>query len=77
MRSLGVALAVGDVAGHGVSSGLVMSMVRSALAVQVTFDPQVESVFHTLNRMVYQSARRRMLTTLTYALLDPRPRVRA
>ncbi len=65
-----VALAVGDVAGHGVSSGLVMSMVRSALAVQVTFDPQVESVFHTLNRMVFQSARRRMLTTLTYALVD-------
>jgi len=66
-----VALAVGDVAGHGVSSGLVMSMVRSALAVQVTFDPRVESVFHTLNRMVFQSARRRLLTTLTYALLDP------
>lgn len=69
-----VALAVGDVAGHGVSSGLVMSMVRSALAVQVTFDPQVESVFHTLNRMVFQSARRRLLTTLTYALLDPKDR---
>jgi stage II sporulation SpoE-like protein len=66
-----LALAVGDVAGHGVSSGLVMSMVRSALAVQVTFDPRVESVFHTLNRMVYQSARRRLLTTLTYAVLDP------
>ncbi len=69
-----VALAVGDVAGHGVSSGLVMSMVRSALAVQVTFDPAVASVFHTLNRMVFQSARRRLLTTLTYGLLDPQRR---
>jgi hypothetical protein len=66
-----LAVAVGDVAGHGVSSGLVMSMVRSALAVQVTFDPRVEAVFATLNRMVYQSARRRLLTTLSYALLDP------
>jgi hypothetical protein len=66
-----LAVAVGDVAGHGVSSGLVMSMVRSALAVQVTFDPQVDSVFATLNRLVFQSARRRLLTTLTYALLDP------
>jgi sigma-B regulation protein RsbU (phosphoserine phosphatase) len=66
-----VAVAVGDVAGHGVSSGLVMSMVRSALAVQVTFDPEVDSVFATLNRLVFQSARRRLLTTLTYALLDP------
>lgn len=66
-----LALAVGDVAGHGVSSGLVMSMAKSALAVQVTFDPAVESVFTTLNRMVYQSARRRLLSTLCYAVLSP------
>lgn len=67
-----LAVAVGDVAGHGVSSGLVMSMAKSALAVQVTFDPAVESVLATLNRMVFQSARARLLTTLCYALLDPR-----
>ncbi len=66
-----LAVAVGDVAGHGVSSGLVMSMARSALAVQTTFDPEVESVFRTLNRMIYQTARKRLLTTLCYAILDP------
>ena len=66
-----LAVAVGDVAGHGVSSGLVMSMAKSALAVQVSFDPRVESVFATLNRLVYQSARKRLLATLCYALLDP------
>ncbi|HVR08766.1 MAG TPA: PP2C family protein-serine/threonine phosphatase [Thermoanaerobaculia bacterium] len=66
-----LALAVGDVAGHGVSSGLVMSMAKSALAVQVTFDPEVESVFRTLNRTVYQTARKRLLATFCYALLDP------
>lgn len=66
-----IAVAVGDVAGHGVSSGLVMSMAKSALAVQVTFDPEVEAVFATLNRMVYQSARKRLLATLCYALVDP------
>jgi len=69
-----LAVAVGDVAGHGVSSGLVMSMAKSALAVQVTFNPDVEAVFTTLNRMVYQSARRRLLTTLCYVLVDPRER---
>jgi hypothetical protein len=69
-----LAVAVGDVAGHGVSSGLVMSMAKSALAVQVTFRPEVEAVFGTLNRMIYQSARKRLLTTLCYALLDPRSR---
>lgn len=66
-----LAVAVGDVAGHGVSSGLVMSMAKSALAVQVTFDPTVEAVLATLNRMVFQSARARLLTTLCYALVDP------
>ncbi len=69
-----LAVAVGDVAGHGVSSGLVMSMAKSALAVQVTFNPEVEAVFTTLNRMVFQSARRRLLATLCYALIDPQRR---
>lgn len=67
-----LAVAVGDVAGHGVSSGLVMSMAKSALAVQVTFDPEVAAVFQTLNRTVFQSARKRLLATLCYALIDPR-----
>lgn len=66
-----LAVAVGDVAGHGVSSGLVMSMAKAALAVQVTFDPDVQAVFDTLNRLVFQSARKRLLTTLCYALVDP------
>lgn len=66
-----LAVAVGDVAGHGVASGLVMSMAKSALAVQVTFNPEVAAVFNTLNRMVFQSARKRLLTTLCYAVIDP------
>jgi hypothetical protein len=69
-----LAVAVGDVAGHGVSSGLVMSMAKSALAVQVTFNPEVLAVFQTLNRTVFQSARKRLLATCCYALLDPRRR---
>ena len=69
-----LAVAVGDVAGHGVSSGLVMSMAKSALAVQVTFDPDVAAVFSTLNRMVHQTARKRLLATLCYLVLDPRRR---
>jgi len=69
-----LAVAVGDVAGHGVSSGLIMSMAKSALAVQVAYDPEVTEVFSTLNRMVYQSARRRLLATLSYLVLDPSDR---
>ena len=66
-----LAVAVGDVAGHGVSSGLVMSMAKSALAVQVGFDPEVKAVFATLNRMVFESAHKRLLATLCYAVVDP------
>ncbi|HEX2223391.1 MAG TPA: PP2C family protein-serine/threonine phosphatase, partial [Thermoanaerobaculia bacterium] len=69
-----LAVAVGDVAGHGVSSGLVMSMAKSALAVQVTFNPDVGEVFRTLNRVVHQTARKRLLATLCYAVLDPQRR---
>jgi len=65
-----LAVAVGDVAGHGVSSGLVMSMAKSTLALQVTVDPDVETVLSTMNRMVYRSARLRLLTTLCYAVVD-------
>jgi len=66
-----LAVAIGDVAGHGVSSGLIMSMARSALQVQVGFRPEVEEVFRVLNRVIYQSAERRLLTTLCYAVLEP------
>jgi sigma-B regulation protein RsbU (phosphoserine phosphatase) len=51
-----------------------MSMAKSALAVQVAFDPDVSRVFRTLNRTVYQTARKRLLATLCYAVLDPRRR---
>jgi serine phosphatase RsbU (regulator of sigma subunit) len=66
-----LAVAVGDVAGHGVSSGLIMSMARSALSVQTSHRPEVSEVFRSLNRVIHESAQRRLLTTLCYALLDP------
>ncbi len=69
-----LAVAVGDVAGHGVASGLVMSMARSALAVQVGSDAALEAVFGALNRTLYRTARKSRLATLCYGLLDPRRR---
>jgi sigma-B regulation protein RsbU (phosphoserine phosphatase) len=65
-----LAVAIGDVAGHGVSSGLVMSMARSALLVQSSFDPEVESVVAALNRVVCEAGPR-LLTTLCYVVVDP------
>ncbi len=64
-----LAVAVGDVAGHGVSSGLIMSMVRSALTVQVGFSPAVADVLAALNRVVHLSSRKRLLVTVSYGVL--------
>jgi hypothetical protein len=68
-----LSLAIGDVAGHGVSSGLVMSMARAALLVQARFDPEVEAVVAALNRVVLDAGPR-LLTTFCYVVLDPRDR---
>lgn len=65
-----VAVAIGDVAGHGVASGLVMAMVKAALEVRVGDDPAPSRVFETLNALVHRSARRRLLATLCYAVVD-------
>ncbi|MCP3962002.1 MAG: PP2C family protein-serine/threonine phosphatase [bacterium] len=69
-----LALAVGDVAGHGVASGLVMAMARSALATQLPIDPSVEAVFGTLNRILHETSENTLMTTLCYGLLDRRGR---
>lgn len=70
-----LALALGDVAGHGVPAGLIMSMVRAALEVQVAYDPSVSQVIQRLNQLVYTRAQRRHLVTLCYGTLEPVRRV--
>lgn len=67
-----VAVALGDVAGHGVASGLVMSAVRGALEVHLRYEPAVHRVFRSINRLLYEGGGLRMLTTLAYGVLDPR-----
>jgi len=65
-------IAIGDVAGHGVASGLVLSGVRSGLHLlreQLT-DPL--EVLEKLNRMIRETAPTRMFVTLQLALLDYR-----
>ena len=65
-----LAVALGDVAGHGVASGLVMSAVRGALEVHLRFEPEVQRVFRSINRLLYEGGGLRMLTTLAYGVLD-------
>ncbi len=55
-------LGIGDVAGHGLSAGLVMLMIQSGLSALILDDPTAlpHEVLPALNRMLYQNLRERM-----------------
>ena len=65
-----VALVCGDVAGHGMASGLVLSALRSGFTLlrDSLDDPSV--VLRRMHDLVAQTSRRRMLVTVTVVLLD-------
>lgn len=70
----GVAIVAGDVAGHGVASGLLLSGIRSCLYLLHHERPSPQEILEKLNRMVRQTTDRRMFITLLYAVVDPRGR---
>lgn len=67
-----IGIAFGDVAGHGLTSGIVMSMAKSALLVQVDYDSSPKSVLEVLNDIVIRTAPKRMMMTFFFGLLNPR-----
>jgi serine phosphatase RsbU (regulator of sigma subunit) len=67
-----VGIAFGDVAGHGLTSGIVMAMAKAALLVQVDVDPSPRTVMNVLNGIVMKTAPKRMMMTFFFGLLDPR-----
>ena len=68
----GIGIAFGDVSGHGLTSGIVMSMAKSALLVQVDYDASPRVVLQVLNDIVMRTAPRRILMTFFFGVLDPR-----
>jgi serine phosphatase RsbU (regulator of sigma subunit) len=62
---------VGDVAGHGVASGLLLSGIRSCLHLLQDERPPPVEILRKLDRMVRQTTDRRMFITLLYAIVDP------
>jgi hypothetical protein len=67
-----VGIAFGDVSGHGLTSGIVMAMAKSALLVQVDYDSSPRVVLEVLNDIVMKTAPKRILMTFFFGLLDPR-----
>jgi serine phosphatase RsbU (regulator of sigma subunit) len=66
----GVALVCGDVAGHGLASGIVLASLRSGFTLlrESLHDPA--SVLQRLNDLVARTSRTRMLATAAVVLLD-------
>jgi sigma-B regulation protein RsbU (phosphoserine phosphatase) len=58
----GAWIAIGDVSGHGLNSGLVMLMVQSAMAALVQANPNAppSEVLTRLNEVVYENIRKRL-----------------
>ena len=67
-----IGIAFGDVSGHGLTSGIVMAMAKSALLVQVDYDPAPLAVLDVLNEIVIKTSPRRTMMTFFFGLLDPR-----
>jgi sigma-B regulation protein RsbU (phosphoserine phosphatase) len=67
-----IGIAFGDVAGHGLTSGIVMAMAKAALLVQVENDSSPRAVLEVLNDIVMKTAPKRMMMTFFFGLLDPR-----
>jgi sigma-B regulation protein RsbU (phosphoserine phosphatase) len=65
-----LAVAIGDVSGHGLSTGLVMAMVKAAMTTLVEEGTNEESLFRRLNDLVYQSTDKRAFMTLGFTIFD-------
>jgi serine phosphatase RsbU (regulator of sigma subunit) len=65
-----LAVAIGDVSGHGLSTGLVMAMVKAAITTLVDEGADEESLFERLNDLVYRSTERRAFMTLAFTIFD-------
>jgi sigma-B regulation protein RsbU (phosphoserine phosphatase) len=65
-----LAVAIGDVSGHGLSTGLVMAMVKAAITTLVDEGADERSLFERLNGLVYRSTERRAFMTLAFTIFD-------
>lgn len=65
-----LAVAIGDVSGHGLSTGLVMAMVKAAMTTLVEEGADEVSLFRRLNELVHRSTERRAFMTLAFTIFD-------
>ncbi len=63
-------IVIGDVSGHGIAAGLLMSMAKSCLYNQVKTSSRVEDVLFAMNNMVHELLQKRLLMSFCYTILD-------
>ena len=64
-------IAIGDVSGHGMSAGLLMSMAKSCLTNQIAVSTGIEDLIRSMNIMVCDSMKQKMIMTFLYAVFNP------
>src|SRR5258707_14473177 len=65
-----LAVAIGDVSGRALSTGLVMAMVKAAITTLVEEGADEVSLFHRLNDLVFRSTERRAFMPLAFTIFD-------
>ncbi|HNH85012.1 MAG TPA: PP2C family protein-serine/threonine phosphatase, partial [Acidobacteriota bacterium] len=65
-----LAIAIGDVTGHGVSSGLLMALAKGGLLNQVSVDASPPAVISAMNTLICITSNKRNLMTFAYAVLN-------
>jgi serine phosphatase RsbU (regulator of sigma subunit) len=65
-----LAVTIGDVSGHGLSTGLVMAMVKAAITTLVEEGADEQSLFRRLNDLVHRSTERRAFMSLAFTIFD-------
>ncbi|MBN2134530.1 MAG: SpoIIE family protein phosphatase, partial [Acidobacteria bacterium] len=61
---------IGDVSGHGVSAGMLMAMAKSCFYNQNEHSSDVVKMMESMNNMVSDTVKKRLLMTFMYAIID-------
>jgi serine phosphatase RsbU (regulator of sigma subunit) len=65
---LGIVIA--DVAGHGMSAGLMMAITKSCLHTQLTYRNDVSGLLESMNQVLFKLSEKRSMVTMFYSELD-------
>ena len=65
-----IAVGLGDVSGHGLSSALVMANLQATIRSQASFDPDPARCLERANKLLYHSTDSHTFVSLFYGMLD-------